>query len=345
MVPELAKSAAHVYAFQRTPNWVFDVAGYLDPFPAAINWLDRNLPYHTNFVRFRTAWIAGPQVFAPLWDVDPEFSDPFAVSALNKRIRDGRLEFMRSKFVDRPDMFQKMLPVAPPFSSRPVAADSNYSIYDALLRDNVTLVADPISGITRDGIVVSDGTSYDVDIIVFATGFKANDFLWPMEVRGRDGISTDELWEPDGARAYLGAMLPGFPNFFMVYGPNTNPLGGLQVASMEEMVTRFVLQCIGHLITSGKKSVDVTPDAYWRYNQELDRAESLKIYRDPRVHNYYTNEYGRSAANMPLDVRLTWNWLRNPAGGQATSTAAPPESLADVADRIRPYFGADLVVE
>ena len=85
------------------------------------------------------------------------------------------------------------------------------------------------------------GVEYPLDIIVYATGFKANDFLWPMEIRGRGGQRIEELWAKDGARAYLGTMLPGFPNFFMLYGPNTNNFGGLQIVDFEEMVTRFAL--------------------------------------------------------------------------------------------------------
>src|SRR5207253_2131700 len=115
---------------------------------------------------------------------------------------------------------------------RPVLIDEEYSVLDALLRDNVTLVTDSIRRIGPTGIQVQDGTGYEVDVIVYATGFQANDYLWPMEVRGRNGTTVEELWAEDGPRAYLSAMLPGFPNLFIVYGPNTN--GALNVASFHE---------------------------------------------------------------------------------------------------------------
>ena len=179
---------------------------------------------------------------------------------------------------------------------------------------------------------------------MLATGFKANDFLWPMEVRGTGGQSLEELWAKDGARAYLGSMLPGFPNFFMVYGPNTNLLAGLQIVDLEEMVTRFALECIGGLIAQGKRTVEVTEDAYWRYNAVLDRAEKLMTYVDPRAHNYYQNEFGRSAANCPLDTRLLWHWLRDPAGRPPVGGSAIDRALSR-STRITPRFGADLTVE
>jgi len=277
MVPELVKLAGHTYLFQRTPSWCFDVAGYRSPYPPQVNWLDRNLPYFTNFARFRASWMSGPDGLGAAFTADPAFEDAHARSAVNKRARDSRLEFLQRKFADRPEMLEKMLPVAPPFSSRPVLVDSEYSVYDALLRDDCTLITDGIRRITPNGIEVDGGGEIAVDVIVLATGFKANDFLWPMEIRGRDGQLLDQLWEKDGARAYLGTMLPGFPNLFMLYGPNTNATGGLGIFEFEEMVTRFALQCIEHLILEGKQTVDVTVDGYWRYNDALDREEALKI--------------------------------------------------------------------
>ncbi len=343
MIPEVAKVAGHTFVFQRTPNWCFDTKSYLEPFPAQVNWLDRNFPYIRNFIRFRLSWLAGPQTFAPIMRIDPQFEDQHARSAVNKRIREQQLAFIKRKLAKRPDLIEKMTPVAPPYSARPIIIDTDYSIYDALLRDDVTLVTDPILKITPNGIAVEGGGEYPVDIIVYATGFKANDFLWPMEVRGRSGKRIEELWEKDGARAYLGTMLPGFPNFFMIYGPNTNNFGGLQIVDFEEMVTRFALQCIGGLITQKKRAIDVSVDAYWRYNEEVDRAEALMIYKDPRAHNYYKNDSGRSAANNPIDIRKIWTWLRNPLDGRVNGEqSGDAEALASP---VRPYFREDLVVE
>ncbi len=346
LIPEVVRDAAHTYVFQRTPSWVFDVPGYLAPFPPQINWLDRNLPYHTNFVRFQTSWRYHPTSMIAAFGVDPDFHDPHTVSPLNKQIREQRIAFMESKFGDRPDLMEKMLPVAPPMSSRPVLVDRDYSVYDALLRDDVTLVTTEIRRITSTGIELEDGTHVDLDVIVLATGFKANDYLWPMDVRGRDGIRMEDLWAPDGARAYLGTMLPGFPNLFMLYGPNTNQVGGLQIVDIEEMVTRFALGCIAGLINEGKRSVDATLDGYWRYNREVDEAEALRVYVDPRANNYYQNEHGRSATNGPLDARLLWHWLRNPAAPPPDDQMPPiDEHLVESRAAVRPWFGHDLVVE
>jgi 4-hydroxyacetophenone monooxygenase len=344
LVPELAKLADHLYIFQRTPSWCFAVPGYLGAFPPQVNWLDRNMPFHTNFMRFRASWLFAPEYMLRAFAIDPAFEDPHARSEFNRTVREGRLQFLRRKFVDRPDLVEKMLPTAPPMSSRPVLIDEKDSIYDALLRPDVTLVTDPISRVSEMAIEtdIGEGT-YPVDAIVLATGFKANDFLWPMEVRGRNDMRVEELWEKDGARAYLGTMMPGFPNFFMLYGPNTNTTGGLGIVDVEEFVTRFILGCLAHLIRDEKRSVEVAQDAYQRYNEELDRAEATKIYTDPRAKNYYTNQYGRSAGNLPFDVRKMWRWLRDPADARVHDVPrVAGETAAECA--VVPQFGHDLVV-
>jgi 4-hydroxyacetophenone monooxygenase len=218
-------------------------------------------------------------------------------------------------------------------SARPILVDSDYSVCDALLRDDVDLVQGSITRVVPDGFETTDGRHHEVDVLVLATGFRANDFLFPMDVRGRGGVSPERLWQKDGGRAYLGVMLPGFPNLFMIYGPNTSPTGGLNVVDMEELQTRFAVDCLLGLLEGDRRTVEVDADAYERYNAEIDRHEATRTYKDPRANNYYTNEFNRSAVNCPVDARQMWAWLRSPAQRR--------EDIPEVAG-IRPYFGGDL---
>jgi 4-hydroxyacetophenone monooxygenase len=331
--PEIARVAAHTFLFQRTPSWVFETENYLTPLPTQVNWLERVLPHYRNFLRYRARWLSGPNIQGRIFNRDSELSD---------KMRELRMEFLRLKLGDHPDLVEKMLPKYPPNASRPVLVDAKYSVYDALLRDNTTLVTDGIARLTRHGILDNRGEEHAVDVIVLATGFKANEFLWPMEVRGRNGHTPQQLWKPDGARAYLGALLPGFPNFFMIYGPNTNPLGGAGNPAIHEMGARFILQCLAHLILTGQSTLEVSSDAYSRYNAEVDEAEASRIYARAGVKNYFTNEYGRSAANCPFDGRKMWEWYRDPSGRHAESVPGPS---INAGSRVRPYFGKDLNVE
>jgi 4-hydroxyacetophenone monooxygenase len=296
LIPELAREASHVTVFQRTPQWLFPVPGYLSLSPQQLLWLDRNLPYHTNFMRFRAFYAAGPDL-AKMFDIDPSFKDPFACSEVNKAARDRAIAFLESKLKD-PKLVETMTPNHPVWSARPVVVDPEYCILDVIQRDNVSLVTSGIKRINRTGIEAGDGSQHDVDVLVYATGFKANDFLYPMTITGRNGKTIEQLWAADGARAYLGCMMPGFPNLWSLYGPNTN--GGLPVAQFHEVTILYALQCMEKLILDGKQAVEVKDDAYWRYNEVVDKGNSMKVWADPRAHNYWWTKHGRTASQIPF---------------------------------------------
>jgi 4-hydroxyacetophenone monooxygenase len=175
-----------------------------------------------------------------------------------------------------------------------------------------------VDRVTADGIH-SNGEFFAADVIVYATGFRANDLLWPMEIRGRKNASVEEFWSVDGSRAYVaGSMMPGFPNFFILSGPNTAPSNGGGVVNYEEMVTRFALECIERLILDGKSSVEVTQEGFEYYNEHLDRREKLKIYTDPRAQNFFMNRFARSGVMSPFAPSELWWMLREVKDGHLT---------------------------
>jgi 4-hydroxyacetophenone monooxygenase len=307
MIPEIALEAEHVVVMQRTPQWLMPTPGYRTPYPPQINWLDRNLPFYSNFMRFQAA--ISIRFLSDFSEIDPDFDDPDACSAMNKAMRDGSIAFLQSKLGD-PELVRRMTPPHPYLSARPLAVDADYSVLDAILADNVTLETDPIRRITETGIETVTGTHHEVDVIVYATGFHATDYLFPMTIIGRDGVTIEKTWAQDGARAYLGCMVPGFPNLWMVYGPNTN--GGMHPASFHEVVGRYALECMEHLILEDKRAIEVTDEAYWRYNRFLDERNANKVWSDPRAHNYYWTEFGRSAVMCPLYPWEVWHFLRHP---------------------------------
>jgi 4-hydroxyacetophenone monooxygenase len=306
MIPELALEAAHVTVFQRTPQWLFPIPGYRSPFPPQVNWLDRNLPFHTNFMRARACTLDG---LADVAQIDPTFEDPYACSALNKRARDASLGFLQRKLGD-PALVAAMTPPHPVWSARAVMVDPEYSILDALKRDNVTLVTGGIERIEPGGVVENGGALHGADVIVYATGFHATEYLYPMTITGRGGRTLEEMWAEDGARAYLGCMMPGFPNLWSVYGPNTN--GALNVASFHEKVALYALQCLETLVLGNGGAMEVRPEAYWRYNRLVDERNLGKAWSDPRAHNYYWTEHGRSAVMNPFYSAEMSGFLRRP---------------------------------
>jgi 4-hydroxyacetophenone monooxygenase len=306
MIPELALQAEHVTVFQRTASWVCPVPGYCSPFPPQVGWLDRNFPFHTNFMR---GGRGGGSWYLKMTSVDPDFDDAHSTSLANKRARDACFAFLESK-IDDPALLAAMTPPHPIWAARVIMVDPQYSILDAVQRDNVTLVTGDIARINATGIETKDSVQHDVDVIVYATGFRATDYLFPMDVKGHDGITLDELWAKDGARAYLGCMMPGFPNLWSLYGPNTN--GGLGASSYHEMVTVYALQCMERLIMSGEKSVDVREEVYWRYNRRIDDENSRRVWSDRRAQSYYWSKHGRSITQNPLMGPEMWDYLRKP---------------------------------
>jgi 4-hydroxyacetophenone monooxygenase len=305
-IPELALEAEHVVVFQRTPSWLFATRGYRSPFPPQVNWLDRNLPFHTNFSRHRTLY---PATFAALTEIDPQFEDRHARSPVNKLLRDSSIAFLERKLGD-PELVAKMTPEYPVLGARPVIVDPEFSVLDAILRENVTLVTDAAVRIDRTGVWGADGKHYEVDAIVFATGFHATEYLFPMSITGRDGRTIEELWQDGGARAHRFCMVPGFPNLWSLYGPNTN--GGLGPGAFHELVVVYALQCMERLILEDRQSIEPSEHAYWDFAKWIDERNAGKVWSDPRVHSYYWTQHGRSAVMCPLNGTEIWRTLRRP---------------------------------
>ncbi|MBV1918001.1 MAG: NAD(P)/FAD-dependent oxidoreductase [Sphingomonadaceae bacterium] len=305
-VPEMALEANHVTVFQRTPQWVFPAPGYRSPFAPQVSWLNRNFPFYTNFMRLGSGSAAA---FEAVSTIDPDFDDPHCCSPSNKIARDVAVGFLKDKLKD-PALVEMMTPEHPVWSARPIQVDPEYCILDAIQRDNVTLVTDGIRRINPTGIETMDGRQIDVDVIAYATGFHANEYLFPMEITGRGGQTIEQLWSEGGARAYRTCMMPGFPNLFAVYGPNTN--GSLLPATFHEMVVGFAIQCMQEVILEEKSSVEVETEPYWDYNRMIDERNNTRVWSDPRVQSYYWSKHGRSATMNPLPGPEMWRLLHEP---------------------------------
>jgi 4-hydroxyacetophenone monooxygenase len=310
LIAELALLADEVVVFQRRPQWLLPVAGYRHPAPVEVGWLDRNLPLFTNFMRFRMSLAVW--AFVRLALLDPEFDDPDAVNALNREQRDSCIAFLEEKL--GPELAAKMTPPHPVLSARPVIVDSDWSVLDAIMQNHVTLVTDGIARIDATGVVGADGTHHDVDVIVYATGFQASEYLFPMEVVGRDGRMLRETWAAEGARAYRGMMVPGFPNLWMLYGPNTNG-AGLAVPAIQEMSMYFALQCIERLIVEDLRWMEPKDEPFREYNEMIDARNAQMAWSDPRARNYYWTDRGRSATQNPLQPDEMWRLLHDPDFG------------------------------
>jgi cation diffusion facilitator CzcD-associated flavoprotein CzcO len=170
--------------------------------------------------------------------------------------------------------------------------------YAALSRPNVEVIPAGLTEVRLDSIVAADGSERDVDTIIFGTGFATNDFLAPMRVTGRDGRELHEVWgERGGADAFKGISVPGFPNLFMLYGPNTN-LGHNSIIYMLESQTDYVVEALRHAASHGAKWLDVRPEAHAEYNDELQRQLKKTVWQ-AGCDSWYVTDAGKNTNNWP----------------------------------------------
>jgi 4-hydroxyacetophenone monooxygenase len=288
MLGAIAREAEHVSVFQRTPQWISPRERYGEPIEREIEWLRRNLPGFWNWWRYSST--ASLFETHELMTVDRDWQAKGGkVNAQNDAMRDFLTAYIKAETGGREDLIEKLLPDYAPFSRRPIV-DNGW--YRALTRDNVELVTDGIERFTPDGIRTSDGREVPFDVIVTATGYDVAQYLWPTHYIGRDGRDLHEVWsEGDGPRAYIGMMMPGFPNFFMLYGPNSQPLsGGPSTPTWFVTWGAYAARCIIRMLESGASSVDVTQDAHARYNAALDEEATKLVQMSDeggRERNYY----------------------------------------------------------
>jgi cation diffusion facilitator CzcD-associated flavoprotein CzcO len=251
-IPEVAKQAAELHVYQRTSPYMMPRRNR--PYARWMRAAIRHLPGVQAARRygmwlFMESWIASLTRLAPLkWAFRA-----FSTSYLRVHVRDREL---RRKLT--PDY---------PFGCKRILFSSYW--YPALQRDNVELVTDRIARITERGVVTADGREREVDTIVYGTGFRANDFVAPMNVVGRDGRSLNEEWR-DGAEAHLGITVAGFPNMFLLYGPNTN-LGVGSIIVMIEAQVRHVVDALRLRGHRRRAAIEVRPDVQRASGEQVQR--------------------------------------------------------------------------
>jgi 4-hydroxyacetophenone monooxygenase len=306
-VPIIAEQAGSLEVFQRTPNWMFPAPTYHDPVPDGFQWLLQHLPYYRQWYRF---WLfyRGAETLRPIAEVDPNWPhQEQSVSELNDAMRILLSEAIAAQYTDRPDLLAKVIPQYPPAAKRIVVDNGVWAT--ALHRENVTLTTADIQRITPEGIVTVDGQLHEVDVIIFATGFQASKFLTPMRVVGRNGVDLHEHWDGD-ARAYLGTTLPGFPNFFLLYGPNTNIVVNGSIIWFSECEVRYVMDCLREVLAGEHRALDCRRDVHDAYNAEVDAENQRMVWGVATVNTWYQNANGRVAQNWPFPLLDFWNRTR-----------------------------------
>jgi len=309
LIPEIAPIVGELFVHQRTPAWIAPTPDYHDPIADGLRWLYAHVPSYSEFHRFCIFWAMGDGALMSV-TVDPDYPPTErAVSEMNEMSRELLTEYIRTEFADRPDLLEHVIPAYPPGSKRGIRDNGVWA--RTLKRDDVHLVTTPIAAITERGLRLADGTEEDVDVIIYGTGFKASEFLTPMRVIGRGGVELHDRWQGE-ARAYLGVSVPGYPNLFCLYGPNTNIVVNGSIVYFSECGVRFILGLIETALRAGKRAIHVRDDVHDRFNDEVDAANRLMAWGFSSVSSWYKNSSGRVAQNWPFTLLDYWQRTLRP---------------------------------
>jgi len=313
IAPTIAGDVDRLTVFQRTAQWMFPNPNYHAEVGPGVQWALRHLPFYGRWYRFLLFW-PGCDKGLDAARVDADYPDQQkAVSEINEITRIMFTEWISSQVGDDPELLAKVVPDYPATGKRTL--QDNGSWLRTLTRDNVELVRTGIDRIEADAVVTEDGERHPADVIVYATGFEANKILWPMTIVGRDGEILGERWG-ERPTAYLGITIPGYPNFFCMYGPGTNLASGGSLIFHSECQMRYITECLELLIAGGHKSMEPTEErtADWR---DRSQAEMRKmVWSQPSIkHSFYKNKFGEVYGLSPWRLVDYWTWTREPEPG------------------------------
>jgi cation diffusion facilitator CzcD-associated flavoprotein CzcO len=281
-VPEIAEQAQRLLVFQRTGNW----------------FLPRKNRAYPPLLKAIFEHVPGVQAFRRKFMF-------FYCESLTMMIRHprtwGRIGHLRSAAFMRwqlrdPEVRRKVWPDYT-FGCKRILFSSAF--LPALQRSNVEVVSDRIASLTEHGVVTADGVEREVDCVIYGTGFKTNDFMFPMAINGAGGRALTDVWA-DGAHAHLGMTVPGFPSMFVMYGPNTNTSGG-SIIAYHEAQAAYIRQALQHVARRGAAAIDVRADVEAASDADVQSAFAGTAWT--RCDSWYRTPDGRIVANWPHYMR------------------------------------------
>ncbi|MGJ8669660.1 MAG: flavin-containing monooxygenase [Oceanococcus sp.] len=276
-IPEVAKEARHLTVFQR--NAPYCLPRFDAVYGPIKTWLFQHVPALREICRYS------------LWKFGETLALTFNGDNLVSKVTAGVCGLIRRIKIRDPELRAKLTPDYAPGCKR-ILFTSNY--YPSFKRPNVSLHVDGIARITPKGIVDKYGVEHEFDVLIMGTGFKATEFLAPLSIVGRGGANLHQTWQA-APSAYLGMTVPAFPNFFMMYGPNTN-LGSNSIIYMIECQARYIVQALKASAEHG--SLEVREDVFMRFGQELRERLSGMIWASG-CDNWYQTAEGHNPTNWP----------------------------------------------
>lgn len=303
IVPAIVDDVEELYLFQRSAPWMLPAPTYHDKMSETAEWLHSKVPMYGHFFRlFVTAGgIEGRQHIAIAeegWEGAPQ-----SVSAANEAFRQDVIAEIKKQYEDRPDLLEKVIPHYPPSAKRMLRDNGVWSY--ALKSEHTQVISEGLESFTPTGVVTGDGRELDVDVVIYATGFRPSDYLDPIEIVGRDGVEIHDYWGGD-AKAFGGITVPGFPNFFMLMGPNT---GGVVAGGLHFMIERaaeYAVKSFKELFDRDAKALDLKQAALDEHIAWVDAENSRMTWGQSYVRTWYQNKFGRVSQVWPFATTEYW---------------------------------------
>ena len=307
LAPAIAGEVEELTIFQRKAPWMFENPIYHEQVPTGKKWCLQHLPFYTRWFRFLLFWCACDGAYDSVV-VDSQWPhQDRSVNEMNEFVYQMFSDYIRSQVGDDEELLKKVLPDYPPMGRRTL--QDNGSWLSALQRDNVQLETQGITEVTEHGVVASDGRFFPADIIIYATGFRTDQFLWPMEIQGRGGRSLADVWAEEPS-AYLGITVCGFPNFYCMFGPGTNLAFGGSLIFNGECQIRYAMECIKLLLQSDSDALECREQTLAAYQQRFREQHAQLIWEHPAVHSYYQNTAGKVTLLWPWKIIDMWRWTK-----------------------------------
>ncbi|HEX9235576.1 MAG TPA: NAD(P)/FAD-dependent oxidoreductase, partial [Actinomycetota bacterium] len=279
-VPQIQPSVSKLHVFQRTPPWVIPRLDH--KITRFEHWLLRWIPFAPNIVRFVLYWLLEVRVIG--------FKRPRMMKLAEVVAR----RHLRRQVKDDPELIRKLTPDYTMGCKRILISDD---YYPALVQPNIEVVTEGIKEVRPSSVVTEDGIERGIDTIIFGTGFHVTDPPIAERIRGRDGRSLAEHWK-GSVEAYRGTTVAGFPNLFLMTGPNTG-LGHNSMVFMIESQLNYLVDCLRVMGERGADVLEIRPEVQDRYNQRLQASMRGTVWTAGHCHSWYLDDTGRNTTLWP----------------------------------------------
>ena len=309
VAPAIADEVSRMTIFARSKQWAAPFPQFRKKVPEGVRYLMQVVPLYRAWLEQRLSWTFNDRVHGTLFR-DPEWEHPErAVNEINDAHRRVFTRYVEEQLQDRPELIERVLPEYPPFAKR-MLLDNGW--FRTIKKPHVDLIPEHLAKVQGNTLFTSSGETVEADVIILATGFQTTNVLGSYDIVGREGQLLRDHWGEDNASAYLGTLVPGFPNFFILLGPNVGSgHGGSMIRNIENQM-HFAGQVVQCAEAQEASTVEVKETAYTDYSRRIDDAHDRLVWTHPGTENWYRNSQGRVVAITPWRNDAFWRMTRSP---------------------------------